>query len=179
MSNYGMAQTFNVGAGFKFKGARGPGGMRIEDRIGVQTPPEVIWSLVHDLDSWESWNPLYVKATGVVRIGELLTLTQALPGRSPRIIQPRVLEWVPNEQLHWRVTQFAGLAVSTGYIEIEKLTETACIVSVGELVGGFMAPFAVEPRPLRKGLHLMNEGLKAAAEEKWRVEGGAPTSEAG
>ena len=29
-------------------------------------------------------------------------MTLALPGQEPQQIRPTVLEWVPNEQLHWR-----------------------------------------------------------------------------
>lgn len=172
-----MAETFTVGKGFKFGGAAGgPKGFRIESRIGVQAPPEVIWSLVHDLDAWADWNPTYPKASGVVRIGELLTLTQALPGRAHRTLRPRVLEWVPNEQLHWRLSELAGLARTTGFVEIEKLADASCIVSSGELSEGFLAPFVVHAKETRRGLRAMNEALKAAAEAAWKSQAAAPTS---
>ena len=177
----GMPETFKVGTGFKFKGAAGgPTGARLEDRVGVQAPPETIWQLVSNLEGWSAWNPLYVKASGTIRIGEILTLTEQLPGQQARIVQPRVLEWVPNEQLHWRLSRLKGLATATHYIEIEKLNEGACIVSNGVLIGGMFGPSLMrgQARALRKGLHLMNEALKATAETAWREQGGAPTSQA-
>jgi hypothetical protein len=36
----------------------------VEHRIGIQAPAEVIWGLIHDLPSWELWNPTYTKAPG-------------------------------------------------------------------------------------------------------------------
>jgi hypothetical protein len=80
-----------------------------------------------------------------------------------------VLEWVPNEQLHWRLSLYGGLATITHYIEIEKLDAAGCIVANGEIIDGFLAPF-VSARGLRKGLHDMNQALKAAAEAAWRPE---------
>jgi len=166
----GGAEMFKVGAGFKFKGGGGgPGGARVEERVGIQTSVDRVWELIYDLPGWASWNPLYTQAQGAVRIGHVLTLTQALPGRPPAVIQPRVLEWVPNEQLHWRLSRMGGLATATHYIEIEKLTETSCIVANGELIGGLLGGYAFGPtaRALRRGLREMNAALKAAAEAAW------------
>ena len=38
----------------------------------------MIWELVYDIATWTTWNPLYVEASGVIRIGEILDLTVAL-----------------------------------------------------------------------------------------------------
>ena len=48
---------------------KGPRGYRVEDRIGVQAPAEVIWDVIYDLERWAEWNPTYPKASGVIRIG--------------------------------------------------------------------------------------------------------------
>lgn len=171
--SYGMAPRFKLGAGLKPKGgpsrAGTPRGYRVQDRVGVQAPAGTIWRLVYDVGRWSEWNPLYPKVDGQIRIGGSLSLTKSLPGRTPRTLQARVLEWVPEEQLHWRVAELAGLAVTTAYIEIESLAEAACIVSSGELVGGFLAPFVLHPGPLRRGLRAMNLALKEAAEAEWRA----------
>ena len=75
----GGPEVFKIGTGFKFKGgAGGPVGARLEDRVGVQAPPEVVWRFVHDLTGWSGWNPLYTSAEGRIRIGEMLTVTQQL-----------------------------------------------------------------------------------------------------
>lgn len=162
-----LPETFSVGKGFTFNGAAGSAGeMRIEDRVGIQAPVETVWSLVHDLAGWGRWNPLYTRAEGIVRIGQMLTLTLELPGQPARTLHPIVMEWVPNEQLHWRQIAMRGWATRVHYIEIEKLTETSCIVSNGELVGGLLGPLTARSTKgaLRRGFKAMNEALKAAAE---------------
>jgi len=148
----------------------GPKGFAIENRIGVQAPAEVIWNLIANLAGWSAWNPLYPQAAGDIRIGSTLTLTLALPGQSPRQIQPVVLEWVPNEQLHWRLSMMGGLVKTVRYIEIEQLAEASCIVSNGEIFGGLMGPSAAKQmgRSIHRGFKEMNEALKKAAEATYQ-----------
>jgi hypothetical protein len=150
--------------------AGGPRGVRIEHRIGIQAPAETVWGLIHDIDNWSQWNPLYLKARGVIRIGAPLELTIALPGMKPQDVSATVLEWVPNEQLHYQTRGLGGLVVGTRYVEIEQLAEASCIVANGEIMGGFigqrMAP-SMGPR-IYKALRGMNEALKAQAEARWQ-----------
>jgi len=148
---------------------KAPSGVRIEHRIGIPTPPDVIWGLLSDLEGWSRWNPLFPRASGVIRIGETLTVTHAPPGNTPREIHPVVLEWVPNEQLHLRWTELGGLVRVVRYMEIEQLAEQSCIVSNGEIVGGLVGPRVARSQGglLYKGLRLMNEALKEASEARW------------
>ena len=149
--------------------AKGPKGIPIEHRIGIQAPAEVIWGLIYDLKSWEVWNPIYTKAAGDIHIGSTLEMTLELPGQQPQQIKPVVLEWVPNEQLHWRLSFLGGLVKTTRYIEIEQLAEESCIVANGEFFAGLMGPSVVRRvgGSVRRGFIAMNEALKARAEAQW------------
>ena len=146
--------------------AAGPKGFPIEHRVGVQASAETIWQVISDLPGWSLWNPLYPKASGEIRIGGVLNLTLALPGQAPREIQPVVLEWVPNEQLHWKLTLMGGLVKTVRYIEIEQLAETSCIVANGEIFGGWMGPSVGKQsgRAIHRGFVAFSEALKARAE---------------
>lgn len=149
--------------------AKPPSGIPIEHRVGIQAPAEFIWAVIHDLASWESWNPTYTKARGDIRIGGALEMTLELPGQAPQQIRPVVLDWVPNEQLHWKLTMLGGLVKTTRYIEIEQLAEASCIVSNGEFFAGLMGPTVVRRAggSVRRGFVAMNEALKARAEAQW------------
>jgi hypothetical protein len=131
-----------------------------------------------DLPRWSEWNPLYTEAEGELRIGAVLTLTVALPGHAPQVIRPVVLDWVPNDQIHWRLSALGGLITSVRFIEIEVLGDESCIVSNGELFGGLLGPSFVKNRrsALRQGFAAMGEALAARAEAAWRERGSAPTS---
>jgi hypothetical protein len=148
-----------------------PAGLRIEHRVGVQAPAAVIWEVISDFKSWPAWNRLYPKASGDIHIGSVLDVTLALPGEAPRDIHPIVLEWVPDSQLHWRLTMLGGLVKTTRYFEIETLAEGSCIVSNGEIVGGLMGPRLGKRmgRTIYRAFVEMNEALKARAESLWEA----------
>ncbi len=139
---------------------------KLEHRIGIAAPAEVIWEILADVPGWAAWNPLYPQASGVIRIGETLQLTQALPGQKPEKITPRVVDWVPLEQLHWANSAGGGMVKSLRYIEIEALDESACIFSNGEIFAGLMGPMAAKMlrRPIRAGFAAFSEALKERAE---------------
>jgi len=144
--------------------------MKIEHRLGIQAPPEAIWAVIYDVDNWSRWNPLYTQASGQVRIGTQLTLTLNLDGRPPQTIMPTIIDWVPNEQIHWKLKMLGGLVRSTRYLEIEALGETGCIFSNGELFEGPLGPtVAKRLRPaIRAGFSAMGEAVKARVEEMGR-----------
>ncbi|MCI3132947.1 SRPBCC domain-containing protein [Phenylobacterium aquaticum] len=177
-------EMFKPSAGFAFGGGggggapAGGGGAKIEHRIGVKAPARVLWSIISDLPRWSEWNPIYPKAQGEIRIGSVLTLTLALPGEAHRTIQPVVQDWVPDEQLHWRLTMLGGLVKNVRFIEIEKLSEENSILSNGEIFGGLMGPSIARRmrKSIRKGFTEMGEILAARAEAAWRAEAGDPTS---
>jgi hypothetical protein len=113
---------------------------KIEHRLGLQAPPDAIWAVIADINSWGEWNPLYTRAEGTLRIGAQLDLDLALKGQKVRAIRPTILDWVPNEQILWRLSMVGGLVKSIRYIEIEKLSETGCIFANGELFEGPLGP---------------------------------------
>jgi hypothetical protein len=141
--------------------------VKLEHRTGVRASAETVWRLIADIEAWPRWNPLYTKAQGAVRIGTTLDLEVALPGQAPRAIRPVVLDWIPNEQLLWRLSMMGGLIRSTRYFEIEELAPGSCIFSNGEMFEGLIGP-AVARRlrgPIRAGFQAMGEAVKALAEE--------------
>ncbi|MET0272257.1 MAG: SRPBCC domain-containing protein [Phenylobacterium sp.] len=151
---------------------KGPKGIRIEHRIGVQAPAEQIWAQIYDLRRWPSWNPLYPEADGEIRIGGTLHLTVAIDGQPNRQIHPVVLDWVPNEQLHWKLSMMGGLMKSLRFIEIEQLGPANSIVNNGELFSGLLAPTAMKRmgRSIYRSFAAMNEALKTRAEAAWQAE---------
>lgn len=152
----------------------GPKGVALEARIGIQAPAAVIWEVIYDLDRWSQWNPLYPQAAGAIRIGEKLKLTVAIPGEPPRDIEPVVLEWVPDEQLHWKLSMLGGFIRSTRFVEIEALAEASCIVANGEIFAGLMGTSLARRLggKITRGFREMNEALKGRAEALWQARQG-------
>ena len=140
---------------------------KIEHRIGVRASAEAVWRVLADIEAWPKWNPLYPKAAGVIRIGAQLDLEVVLPGHAPRAIQPTIVDWIPNEQLLWRLRLAGGLMKTTRYFEIEELTPDSCIFSNGEMFDGLLGPTLAKRlrRSLREGFRAMGEAVKSLAEE--------------
>jgi len=144
--------------------------VKIEHRVGVAVPADVIWEVISDLPGWAAWNPLYPEAHGVIGYGEKLRLTLVLPGQPPRIIEPRVVDWTPNEAIHWRLSMLRGLVKSVRYLEIESLGPSNCVFSNGEIFSGLLGPRAVRPmrRAIRQGFEAMGEAVRERCETIWR-----------
>jgi hypothetical protein len=149
----------------------------IENRLGISAPPEVIWSILSDIEGWPTWASLYRKSSGVLRIGERISAEVAIPGEPVETVNYTLLDWAPDMQIHMRVSLYGGLFSTTRYMEIEKLTETGCIFGNGEIFRGPLARFM--PRKLKAALRQafaeMSEALKDRAEAAWREQGGTPT----
>ncbi|HEY9219917.1 MAG TPA: SRPBCC domain-containing protein [Phenylobacterium sp.] len=149
--------------------------IKVENRVGVQAPAEVIWNLVADIPGWRDWNPLHTAAEGEVRIGARLLTTEVLPGKPERPTSLFVIEWVPLEQLHLRNESMRGWVKSIRYIEIEELGPASCIVSTGELFADGMLTrlhLRSHRRALRHGFTAHGEALKAHAETRWAAQQG-------
>jgi hypothetical protein len=137
----------------------------------------VIWESLFDVNSWESWNPLYPRAEGTIRIGNVLNLTLDLPGRAPQEIHPVILDWAPFDHIHWRLKVLGGWVRTIRYLEIEALSETGCIFSNGEIFEGPLGGYVAKRyrRPIREGMAAMGEALQARAEAAWRERQGVTT----
>jgi len=151
--------------------------VKLEHRIGVQAPAEVIWESLFDVPGWESWNPLYPRAAGVVRIGSTLSLDLAMPGLPVEAITPTILDWAPDDHIHWTTRSRWGLTKTIRYIEIEALSETGCIFSNGEIYEGFLGERYAQKnrRAIRAGFAAMGEALQQRAEAAWRARQAATT----
>lgn len=151
--------------------------LKIEHRVGVQTPAHVIWPIISEIPGWHEWNPLYTKAEGVLGFESVLTLELNLPGEKPRTIRPVIVDWTPNEQIIWRLNSFAGLLRSVRYIEVEALTETGCIFSNGEIFEGPMQGLISRRlrRSIKAGFAAMGEAVRDRAEAAWKAEAESAT----
>lgn len=175
----GGPEFYNRRKGFEFKASSGPLGLKIENRVGVQAPPAIVWEILHDLAAWPEWNPIYPETAGEVRIGQVVTLTRALPDQPPEPLQATVIDWTPDELLHLKRTALRGLVAVTHYWEIDTLErEDCCAFSNGELYLGWLGPSVGRRirRSLRKGVTAVGAAMKARAEALWRERRGAPTS---
>ena len=148
---------------------------RIQSRVGVQAPAFAVWNVLSDLDRWKEWNPLFTEAEGRLSIGALLTLRRVRADGVGEQEEVRVLDWVPNEQILWTKT-VGPFARVIGFLEIEALSETGCVLSVGEVYDGIVGERLGKARRklLNPGWTRMAEALKAKSEATWDGTPGEP-----
>ncbi len=120
-------------------------GFRIEHRLGVPASAADVWAVLADIEGWPQWTALYPRVQGVLRIGQAIQVTEQVEGFPPRDLEPRIGDWEPEGQILWTVKGARGLLKRTRYIEIEKLTDTGCIVSNGELFDGLASRYITRP----------------------------------
>lgn len=146
--------------------------LKIEYRVGVQTPAAPIWAMISDINGWSAWNPLYPKAKGVVQFGEKLDLTVAIPGERPQEIHPTVQDWTPNEQIIWTLSLLGGLIRSTRYIEIETLENGNSIFSNGEIFDGPLLWMIGKKRrrAIKAGFTAFGEAVRERVEAAWKAD---------
>jgi hypothetical protein len=150
-----------------------------ENRAGIAAPVEIVWEILYDVERWAEWNPLYVEAEGQVRIGEVLTVKQVLPGDEPEVLKPRITEWVPQSHIYWHLSWLGGLVKVQRYFELEAVSETGSIFANGEVFRGLLGPYVGNRlrQRLRKGYGLMGEAIRVRAEALWIERGGKPISQ--
>jgi hypothetical protein len=73
----------------------------VEAKVDIAAPPERLWSVVSDLDSFSAWNPFMTKASGQLREGSRLEITIEPPGGKPMNFRPKVLRVQPQEEIRW------------------------------------------------------------------------------
>ncbi|HEY1427179.1 MAG TPA: SRPBCC domain-containing protein [Caulobacteraceae bacterium] len=146
--------------------------LKIEYRVGVQTPAQPIWDMIMDIDGWPAWNPLYPQAKGKVGFDARLDLTVAIPGEPPREIHPTIVDWTPNEQIIWRLSLLGGLIRSTRYIETETLENGNVIFSNGEIFEGPALRLIGRKRQkaIKAGFAAFGEAVRTRVEAAWKAE---------
>ena len=151
--------------------------LKIEHRIGVQTPAPVVWEMVANVNGWPAWNPLYPKARGEIGFGAELELEVALPGEAPRTIKPKVTDWTPGEQIIWQLSMMGGLIRSTRYIELETLDNGNCIFSNGEIFEGLGMRLIGKKtqKAIKAGFRAFGETVRDRAEAAWKAQAPAAT----
>jgi len=151
--------------------------IKIEHRVGIPVPPDLLWEILADVPRWPEWTTIYPEAKGVIGFGEKLTLTLTLPNQKPLAIEPRVFDWAPNEAIHWKLPLFGGLGRAIRYLEIETLSGTGCIFSNGEILSGFAVRW-VSPamrRSMKAGFTALGEAMEQRALALWRERSGEAT----
>lgn len=126
--------------------------------IDIAAPPETIWALLTDVDSFKSWNSTIVDLAGKIAPGERIQLRSTLAPE--RTFKLKVKEFEPAKRLSW------GDAMGTRIYTLTP-SKNGTRFMMSETIGGPIFPlFARMIPPFDESFNQFARDLKTAAEEK-------------
>ena len=139
---------------------------KVEHRIGIATPVDKVYDIVADINAWPSWSPIHKTASATLSFGAPISLEEVYDGLS-RWEQAGVIEdWVPLSHIHVTIPKPFYAGRLTRYFELENLSETGSLFTVGALFDGFLSEREGKRfgAPLKRGFEAMGHALKTKAE---------------
>ena len=94
----------------------------IRDEIEIDAPPDRVWSVITDFDSYPEWNPFVQRISGPVEEGAKLDVRIVPPGKRGMGFKPTVLKVEPRRELAWLGKLLVpGLFDGEHHFELEEL----------------------------------------------------------
>jgi hypothetical protein len=73
----------------------------IDAYIDIDAPPEKVWEVLVDFNSWGSWNTFIPLVEGNLIVGERMRIRVVSPGLKPMVFKPEVYEVIPHKKILW------------------------------------------------------------------------------
>ncbi len=108
--------------------------------IDIAAPPERIWALLTDVDSFKSWNSTIIDLSGKIAPGETIRLRSALAPQ--RIFKLKVKDFEPPKRLSW------GDAMGTRVYTLTPNSESGTCFTMYERIGGPIFPLFCSHDPV-------------------------------
>jgi hypothetical protein len=69
--------------------------------VEIDAPPEKVWEVLTDFETYSEWNPFIRQIEGQLRVGATLRVHIEPPNRRGTTFKPKVLKVEPNRELRW------------------------------------------------------------------------------
>lgn len=139
---------------------------RLTTEIAIDVPPERVWAMLTDFDSYRDWNPFMVEASGAAERGAQLTIRMQQPGGSVMTFTPTVTHATEPLLLEWLGSLVVpGLFDGRHRFELEP-TVTGTKVTHSEEFTGLLVPLLWRSldTKTRSAFDAMNRALKSETE---------------
>ncbi len=139
----------------------------LHTEIIIEAPPERIWAVLSDFESYPEWNPTIRSIEGVLSEGERLIVVIKQPGRKPMTFRPLVLDAVPGFLFRWRGRLFIPWLFDGEHeFRLEILDDERTRFIHREKFTGILVPFMrrMIENDTREGFEKMNHALKERCE---------------
>jgi len=134
----------------------------------INAPKEVVWAVLTDFKRYRDWNPSLPSIDGDLRVGSIISLTLAMPGRPSTKVKARLLEVVPKRRLTWHGNAGADwLFAGDREFLIDDTDGSAVSLTHVENVRGALFPLfrLIMGHAIQRHHDELNTALKQRAEE--------------
>ena len=139
----------------------------LRSEIEIDAPPERVWEVLTDFDSYDEWNPFIRRISGAPLEGERLEVRIEPPGGRAMTFKPTVLTAKPNRELRW-LGRFLlpGLFDGEHRLEVEPRSDQGSRFVQSERFNGLLVPlFGGGLDKTAEGFRQMNAALKQRVED--------------
>lgn len=139
---------------------------KLDTSIDIDAPPERVWSILMDFDSYPEWNPFITSIEGEQRVGGKLRASLTPPGGKTTGFRPTVQVFEAGKELTWlgRILM-PGLFDGRHTLRVEPRSGGSTFHQREQftgLIAGLLMRFIGESTTA--GFHAMNQALKERAE---------------
>lgn len=138
----------------------------IVTEVEIGASPQTVWDQLTDVESFASWNPFMIEASGVAETGSRLIVRMHPPGGSAMTFKPTVIEASAPTRFEWLGSLFVrGLFDGRHRFELEQ-THFGTRLVQSEQFSGLLVPLFRRSldRKTRAGFEAMNAALKDRVE---------------
>lgn len=138
----------------------------IENEVVINASASRVWQVLTDFEAYPEWNPFIRQLTGVVGVGEQLTV-QMQTDNHTMTFQPTILVVEPERELRWLGRLYIpGIFDGEHTFKIEPLSENKVRFIQQEKFRGLIVPFSGSLLESTKNSFFeMNQALKKHAEQ--------------
>jgi hypothetical protein len=140
--------------------------LKVEKRIGIQTPVDTVYDILQDIEGWVQWSPIHKEAKGRLSFGAPVRFMEHYEGLGDWEINGFVSDWSPLSHIHIGVPKKFYEGSLIRFYELNILSDTACDFAIGAQFSGFLSEREGKKYRsyLREGFAKFAEALKAKAE---------------
>lgn len=140
----------------------------IEHTVDIAAPPDAVWDVLTDVDTYSQWNPFLTFERAPVAVGERLRIT-VRPGRRTMTFRPTVTAYEPGREISWLGRFLApGIVDGAHTLAIEPLPDGGSRFRQCEVFRGALVPFMSSMlRDTSAGFAAMNAALAIRAETRF------------
>ncbi len=139
----------------------------LRTEILIDAPPEAVWRVLTQFETYPAWNPFIVNIQGARAEGGRLEVLIRSPGGSAMTFCPTIVRWEENKELRWKGRLLVpGIFDGEHLFRIEATASGGSRFFHGENFSGFLVPLIwkrLEPKT-RAGFETMNNALKTVVE---------------